>query len=97
MTMMNSSPRTVSLARRAKRMMTVLPCGCGSTCQSPLLVRYLNQGRADAERTPPSPRRLVSWLMTRPDRLPAHHRGHLQDLLAACPHLTLLRQPSSPG
>jgi hypothetical protein len=37
-----------------------------------LLVRYLNQGHADAERTPPSPRRLVSWLMTRPDC----HRSH---------------------
>lgn len=31
-----------------------------------LLVRYLNQGRADPERTPPSPRRLVSWIMSNP-------------------------------
>ena len=42
-----------------------------------LLVRYLNRGRADAERTPPSPRRVVSWLMTKPEKLPAHHGGHL--------------------
>ena len=44
----------------------------GYTGSANLLVRYLNQGRADTERIPPSPRRLVSWLMTRPDRLPAH-------------------------
>lgn len=55
-----------------------------------LLVRYLNRGRADAERTPPSPRRVVSWLMTKPEKLPAHHGGHLQDLLARCPHLSAL-------
>jgi transposase len=55
-----------------------------------LLVRYLNQGRADALRKPPSPRRLVSWLMTRPADLPAHHREHLEDLLAECPHLAVL-------
>jgi transposase len=62
----------------------------GYTGSANLLVRYLNQGRADAARTPPSPRRLVSWLMTPPDNLPAHHRSHLDDLLAACPHLTTL-------
>lgn len=55
-----------------------------------LLVRYLNQGRADPKRTPPSPRRLVSWLMTRPDDLPAHRSRHLNDLVATCPHLTVL-------
>ncbi|MGC5322334.1 ISL3 family transposase [Micromonospora arida] len=55
-----------------------------------LLVRYLNQGRAEAERTPPSPRRLVSWLMTRPENLPAHHHSHLHDLLATCPQLSVL-------
>ncbi|MET8311843.1 hypothetical protein [Micromonospora sp. NPDC005173] len=61
----------------------------GYTGSANLLVRYLNQGRAHAERTPPSPRRLVAWLMTPPDNLPAH-RSHLDDLLAACPHLTIL-------
>jgi hypothetical protein len=39
----------------------------GYTGSANLLVRYLNQGRVDAERTPPSPRRLVSWLMTKPE------------------------------
>ncbi|MEO3781623.1 ISL3 family transposase [Micromonospora sp. B11E3] len=62
----------------------------GYTGSANLLVRYLNQGRADAERTPPPPRRLVGWLMSRPEKLPAHHRSHLDDLLAACPHLNVL-------
>lgn len=64
----------------------------GYTGSANLLVRYLNQGRADAERTPPSPRRLVSWLMTKTENLPAHHHSHLRDLLASCPHLAVLAQ-----
>ena len=64
----------------------------GYTGSANLLVRYLDQGRADAIRTPPSPRRLVSWLMTRPTDLPAHHRQHLDDLLASCAHLTVLAE-----
>ncbi len=55
-----------------------------------LLVRYLNQGRADPVRTPPSPRRLVGWLMSRPEQLPDHRRRHLDDLVASCPQLTAL-------
>jgi transposase len=62
----------------------------GYTGSANLLVRYLNQGRAHAARPAPPPRRLVSWLMTRPDDLPAHQRNHLDDLLATCPHLTTL-------
>ena len=57
-----------------------------------LLVRYLNQGRADPDRTPPAPRRLASWLMTRPERLPEAHRQHLAELLTACPHLRVLAE-----
>ena len=64
----------------------------GYTGSANLLVRYLNQGRADAERTSPSPRRLVSWIITRPADLPEHERGHLDELLAACPHLTVLAE-----
>jgi transposase len=64
----------------------------GYTGSANLLVRYLNQGRADTERTPPSPRRLVGWLMRRPDDIPAEHRSHIDDLLAACSHLTTLAQ-----
>jgi transposase len=62
----------------------------GYTGSANLLVRYLNQGRADAVRKPPSPRRLVSWPMTAHTDLPANAREHLHDLLAACAHLTTL-------
>jgi transposase len=64
----------------------------GYTGSANLLVRYLNQGRADAERTPPSPRRLVSWLMSRPANLPAYLHSHLQELLASCPELNVMAQ-----
>jgi transposase len=64
----------------------------GYTGSANLLVRYLNQGRAHAEQTSPSPRRLVSWIMTLPADLPEHERGHLDELLAACPHLTVLAE-----
>src|SRR3954451_14414719 len=30
--------------------------------------------------------------MTRPAELPDHDRGHLEDLLASCPHLTVLAE-----
>jgi transposase len=61
----------------------------GYTGSANLLVRYLNQGRADTERAAPPPRRLVSWIMTRPSDLPEHEREHLDELLATCPHLTV--------
>jgi transposase len=64
----------------------------GYTGSANLLVRYLNQGRADAIRKPPSPRRLVSWLMTRPADLPTHHQQHLEDLLTGCAHLNVLAE-----
>ncbi|GAA3104863.1 hypothetical protein GCM10010464_80060 [Pseudonocardia yunnanensis] len=64
----------------------------GYTGSANQLVRYLNQGRAHAERTSPSPRRLVSWIMTRSADLPEHERGHLDELLAACPHLMILAE-----
>ncbi|MBB3094105.1 transposase [Actinoplanes campanulatus] len=64
----------------------------GYTGSANLLVRYLNHGRANAIRTPPSPRRLVSWLMTRPADLPTLHQQHLDDLLASCGHLALLAE-----
>lgn len=43
-------------------------------------MRYINQGRADPERIIPSPRRLVSWITSRPTSLPDHTRRHLADL-----------------
>jgi hypothetical protein len=57
-----------------------------------LLVRYLKQGRADPERTPLSPGRLVARIMSRPEDLPAHHRRHRDDLLASCVHLTAVAE-----
>ncbi|TCO48138.1 hypothetical protein [Actinocrispum wychmicini] len=62
----------------------------GYTGSANLLVRYINQGRADPERVSPSPRRLVSWIMTRPADLPEHTRRHLADLTANCPEMTTL-------
>jgi DNA-binding NarL/FixJ family response regulator len=53
-----------------------------------LLVRYLKQGRADPDRVPPAPRRLVAWLMSRPQDLPEHQRRHLDELVASCPQMT---------
>jgi hypothetical protein len=62
----------------------------GYTGSANLLVRYINQGRADPERMMPSPRRLVSWIMARPEDLPDHTRRHLGDLVASCPEMTTL-------
>ncbi|SNY64751.1 Transposase [Paractinoplanes atraurantiacus] len=62
----------------------------GYTGSANLLVRYLNQGRAETERIPPSPRRLVAWLMSRPEKLPAHHEDHLDALLETYPYLRVL-------
>ncbi|PSL52477.1 transposase [Saccharothrix carnea] len=55
-----------------------------------LLVRYLKQGRAEPDRVPPSPRRLVTWLTSRPESLPEHHRRHLDDLTTSRPPMTAL-------
>lgn len=57
-----------------------------------LLVRYLTQGRAHTERAVPAPRRVVSWTMTRPADLADQERRHLDELLAACPHLTTMAE-----
>jgi transposase len=57
-----------------------------------LLVRYLNQGRLDLDRAAPSPRRLTSWIMTRPSDLIEAHRHHLNDLLTSCSHLSVLAE-----
>ena len=62
----------------------------GYTGSANLLMRYLNQGRAATERAVPAPRRLVSWIMTRPADLPEPDRAHLDQLLGACPHLIIL-------
>ncbi|MTE13551.1 ISL3 family transposase [Nocardia sp. CT2-14] len=53
-----------------------------------LLHKYLNQGRAEGDRLMPSPRRLTSWILSKPADLPAGRRTHLDELLAACPEMT---------
>ncbi len=55
-----------------------------------LLHKYLNQGRAESARLTPSPRRLTSWIVSRPADLPAECRSHLDQLLASCPEMTAL-------
>jgi transposase len=55
-----------------------------------LLHKYINQGRADADRSHISPRRLARMLLTRPDNLKTEHHGLLARLTAACPEMTQL-------
>jgi transposase len=62
----------------------------GYTGSLNLLYKYINQGRHISDRIGPSPKRLTSWIMTRPAELPAERRAHLDELLAACPEMTAL-------
>lgn len=55
-----------------------------------LLHKYINQGRADADRSHISPRRLARMLLTRPDNLKTEHHDLLARLTAACPEMTQL-------
>ncbi|MEU1543913.1 ISL3 family transposase [Actinacidiphila glaucinigra] len=55
-----------------------------------LLYKYINQGRADADRSHISPRRLARMLLTRPDNLKTEHLELLARLTAACPEMTQL-------
>lgn len=55
-----------------------------------LLHKYLNQGREQGDRIMISPRRLASWIMSRPAELSDERRTHLTELLAACPEMTAL-------
>ncbi|WP_435864861.1 hypothetical protein [Streptomyces umbrinus] len=55
-----------------------------------LLHKYINQGRADADRSHISPRRLARMLLTRPDNLKAEHHELLTRLTAACTGTTQL-------
>jgi transposase len=57
---------------------------------SNLLVRYLNQGRADAEHPHLSPRRAVRILLTRPDNRTGTHRETAGRLASACPEMKAL-------
>ncbi|WP_406263321.1 ISL3 family transposase (plasmid) [Streptomyces chartreusis] len=55
-----------------------------------LLHKYINQGRADADRSHISPRRLARMLLTRPDSLKAEQHELLSKLTDACPEMTQL-------
>jgi transposase len=57
---------------------------------SNLLVRYLNQGRADAERPHIAPRKATKILLTNPDNLPGDQRETAGRLSGACPEMTAL-------
>ncbi|KYG51841.1 transposase [Streptomyces sp. WAC04657] len=55
-----------------------------------LLHKYINQGRADADRSHISPRRFAGMLLTRPDNPKTGHRDLLDRLTAACLEMTHL-------
>ena len=57
---------------------------------SNLLVRYLNQGRAEGDRPHLSPRRAARLLLTRPAGLTAGQHETLAGLVASCPEMTAL-------
>nr|WP_202238676.1 ISL3 family transposase [Streptomyces sp. SN-593] len=52
--------------------------------------KYINQGRADADRSHISARRLARMIPTRPDNLKAEHHDLRGRLTAACPEMTQL-------
>ena len=55
---------------------------------SNLLVRYLNQGRADSDRPHMAPRKATQILLTRPDNLTDGQRETAARLSSACPEMT---------
>ena len=55
-----------------------------------LLHKYINQGRADTDRSHISPRRLARMLLTRPDNLKAEQHELPAKLTTACPEMTQL-------
>jgi transposase len=57
---------------------------------SNLLIRYITQGRVEADRPHLSPRRVARLLLTRPADLTGHQTVLLAALSAACPEMTAL-------
>lgn len=55
-----------------------------------LLVRYINQGRVEGDRTHLSPRRAARMLLTRPDGLTDTQHTTVEQLAGACPEMTAL-------
>lgn len=62
----------------------------GYTGSSNLLLRYINQGRVEADRPALSPRRLARYPLTRPDRHRDHQRERIEAARAACHEMTAL-------
>jgi transposase len=64
--------------------------GLGYPGSSNLLVRYLNQGRADAPRPHLSPRKAVQLLLSKPDNLNDSQRETAARLSSSCPEMKAL-------
>ncbi|MBP2334723.1 transposase [Saccharothrix coeruleofusca] len=62
----------------------------GYTGSANLLVRYLNQGRAEGERPVTTSRHASSLLLTRPENLRPKDTELLEKISAACPEMTAL-------
>ncbi|MGA5499316.1 ISL3 family transposase [Streptomyces cinereoruber] len=62
----------------------------GYTGNSNLLVRYINQGRVEADRPALSPRHLARYLLPRPDRLKDHQRERIEAARTVCHAMTAL-------
>jgi transposase len=57
---------------------------------SNLLVRYINQGRADAERPHLAPRKVAQLLLTKPENLTDRQRETATRISSACPEMNAL-------
>lgn len=62
----------------------------GYTGSANLLVRYLNQGRAEGDRPVLTPRRAARLLLTHPENLQPKDTTLLAKIAAACPEMTAL-------
>jgi transposase len=62
----------------------------GYTGSANLLVRYLNQGRAEGDRPVTTPRHAGRLLLTNPENLRPEETTLLEKLAAACPEMTAL-------
>lgn len=62
----------------------------GYSGSSNLLVRYLNQDRADAPRSHLSPRKAARLLLTRPENLTDGPRETADRIASACPEMKAL-------
>jgi hypothetical protein len=62
----------------------------GYTGSANLLVRYLNQGRAEGDRPVTTPRHASRLLLTDPENLRPKETTLLEEIAAACPEMTAL-------